>query len=226
VLGVLKLSHKYDVVHLIRRTMPVFTAIYPPHLHKWDIRKSRRQWGPLSTRYGRALPFFVVQLARTTGLDILLPAALLDCCSCTIEEIIAGISAPDGSVITLHPKDQALVLGAREELSKFLRDQMFLFLYKFKDIPARRWPPAPPIADLPTKLHELLQCGSSEQKDWTCPFTMNFPWDTYYGMLRMTTRDIKVVQTGFRDLRKRWWQSLPGVFALPAWDKIRRDSMR
>lgn len=205
--------------------MPVFTAIYPSQIGKWDIRESRRQWKPLTAMYGRALPFFVVQLARMTGLEILLPAAILDCCSCTLEEIIGGAATPDGTVIALHPKDQVLVLASREGLSKLVDDEMHALLSKYKSVSAR-YRPISSLDNLDSKIRQLLQRSPVGQQDWVSPFAKDFPWDTYYGMMRMGGREIKLVQVDYHKLRKSWWQRLPAYFALPAWDKIKRESMR
>ena len=125
----MKLSHKYQIDYLLRRSLPTFTALYPASLKNWDIREGRRQYKPLIAAYGKALPIFVIQLTRGTNIDTLLPSALFECCSFSVEEILRGVPTPDGTVLCLDVRDQTLVLQARERLSQLTRANVFAFVY-------------------------------------------------------------------------------------------------
>ena len=223
VIGVLKLSHKYQVEHLVRRSLPTFTAIYPTSLQKWDIRQTRRQWSALTEAYGRALPIFVINIARTIAADTLLPSALFECCAYSYEEIILGVTTPDGVVHALHPRDQILVIKARESLAHFARNAVFGFIYQkefmenaVKD--PERW----------TGLHRWVQGNDVPgQAHWTNPLDQGFPWNRFFEMTRnLNVTHRKEAEKDWRSMRRATWATLPAVFGLSPWDKMKWEPMK
>ncbi|KIP03702.1 hypothetical protein PHLGIDRAFT_37291 [Phlebiopsis gigantea 11061_1 CR5-6] len=228
ILSVVKLSHKYQIDHLLRHSLPTFTAVYPPSLKNWDIREGRRQYKPLTAAYGKALPIFVIELARTTGIDVLLPSALFECCSLSINEIMYGVPTPDGTVLCLEARDQVLILQARERLSQLFRTKVFAFVYSEDTLQSVAAAPAPYSAPARRanwrKVHEWVQ-GVSEPGCWADPLTRSFPWDAFK-IAYQGQRAYQIKQREFSSARQAVWSELPVIFNLLPWDKMKRDSLR
>lgn len=227
VVSVIKLAHKYQVEYLLRRSIPAFTALYPPSLKNWDIRAGRRQYKPLAAVYGKALPIFVVQLARTTGIDVLLPAALFDCCHLSINEILCGVPAVDGTIICLDVRDQILVLQAREALSQRARTTTFSFVYSDRTLALaqvlRRSMSGTSVAAQGyhwRRVHAWLQ---GPQEGWVDPLSVEFPWEDFWWVTRKEGK--QELEIKFRDARKAVWNELPLMFGLLSWDKMQRESL-
>ena len=230
IVSVVKLAHKYQVEHLLRRSLPVFTALYPASLKNWDIRESRRKYKPLAAVYGRALPIFVVQLARTTGIDTLLPSALFECCSLSISEILGGALTSDGTLLRLDVRDQLIVLRAREALSQRARTKTFAFVYSKNTLRSvmvdrKGYNPVP----LPTrqnrweKVHQWLQGSGTGAECWLDPLSKSFPWDDFY---TATLRSERVVlEIVHRKARQEVWNELPTMFGLLPWDRMKREPL-
>lgn len=218
VLGVLKISHKYQVEYLVRRSVPTFTALYPPTLQKWDIRQARRQWAPLTQEFGRALPIFVVNIARSIGADILLPSALFECCGYTLEEIIAGVSSPSGVTYVLNPHDQLLVLHGRGQLAQFARTVTWGFIYEkqFLEAAMKDFP------ELWARLHRWVQAGEPGHAAWRSPLARDFPWADFYEVTRNRNTGFRFkAEAVAKNARNAAWAMLPTTFGLPTWDKLR-----
>lgn len=212
VTSIIRLGDKYQVDFLIRRSLPVFTAIYPATLQKWDGRHTRRQFSPLISLYGRALPFITIELAHVTGMDALLPAAYLECCAYSNAEIVGGVLRPDGSVMTLSIRDQAIILEGRGKLAQAARLHFdFLYSQTFTYAPAGRF----------QALHDWVQ--SRWVGSWMDPFTLGFPWKQY-GELKQRG-GILQEKKEFDKRRLETWKALPETFGLPPWDKIKRIDM-
>lgn len=227
VVSVIKLAHKYQVEYLLRRSIPAFTALYPASLKNWDIRGGRRQYKPLTAIYGKALPIVVVQLARTTGIDVLLPTALFDCCHLSIHEILCGVPTVDGTIICLDIRDQILVLQAREALSQRARTTTFSFVYSERTLALaqvlERSVTGTSVAAQGyhwKRVHAWLQ---GPQEGWVDPLSTGFPWEDFWRATRMEGK--RVLETKLRDARKAVWNELPSIFGLLPWDKMQRESL-
>lgn len=220
VVSILKLGNKYQVDHLVRRSLPVFTAIYPASLKNWDIRTRRRQFAPLTALYGKALPIFVIHLARSMSADVLLPAALFECCTFSIEEIIGGVAAADGTPMCLSPSDQALVLKAREALAYAARMSVFSFVFT-------QYFPNMTLSQHQNlqRVHRWLHGGEQIQApQWLNPLRTDFPWPDFIAAWRSQV-PVAQLRKQLRRGRQTVWDNLPVTFGMPRWDKMQRESM-
>lgn len=110
-----KLGDKYEVTHLrdeaLRRLKETYTGAYKD----WVSRRTneRQAIDPLSPP-GRAI--VAVNLARTFGLDYLLPVAFYECAQLSPKILVRGVTFSNGHVERLSEGDLELCLVGRQHL--------------------------------------------------------------------------------------------------------------
>ncbi|KAI0338385.1 hypothetical protein BDW22DRAFT_709990 [Trametopsis cervina] len=221
VVGVANMSLAYEVDLLLRRSIAAFTALYPATLSKWQERENRRQYPAFTQAYGRALPFVTVQVAKKTGMEVLLPSALLECCSYSIAEILDGVATPSGEVYHLDRDSQRSVLQARTALSHSARAAKTGLVQSIAkvDRPSRLR-----AADL--RYWEEMYAWVSEDNgpdNWVDPFQSLSTWPSgAHTILVGSSSSTTSERFDMRAQRGEAWKSLPASFGLASWDHLRR----
>ncbi|KAH9916587.1 uncharacterized protein BXZ73DRAFT_53794 [Epithele typhae] len=110
----IRLGHKYEmktlVAHLTKRLGEYYTS-------SWTVWCSpSREKVPRSFKGTAAIA--VMNIARLTGANWLLPAAFLECCLLPPRELLAGFERSDGAMERLSTEDLATCLEAKLELMK------------------------------------------------------------------------------------------------------------
>ena len=227
--SVVKLSDKYQVDRLLRQSLPIFTVNYPSTLKHWDTRKDRRQYKPLATAYGKALPVFVIQLARTTGMDILLPSAYLECCSLSIDEILYGVPTPDGKILCLGAHDQVMIFHAREKLSHLAQTEILAIFQSEEETgqsEGTMWRSLFHFCALWRRVWQWMQ-GVEEAECWVNPLTIPFPTDILRIPIQNSSQIVTRYQSEkkYRNARQDIWNELPVMFDLLPWNKMKREAL-
>ena len=210
---------------LLRRSLLAFTALYPSHLTKWEGRLQRRQFAPFDKAYGRALPFLTIELAERTGMQVLLPSAMLHCCSYSISDILTGVRSPSGENFTLNRDMQIKILRSRTRLSSRA-------YHNRCEVANQAQALNPPNGDRLSSQYALAQVElhswvtSASSDDWADPFDPTWPSSALlviYGR-RYKSELREQVKKPFRKLRERVWKELHTLLELPPWENLRRGS--
>ncbi|PIL26301.1 hypothetical protein GSI_12057 [Ganoderma sinense ZZ0214-1] len=112
----IRLGHKYEVDKLVENSLQYLRRFYPKVLSEslsvcsGPIKKDR----PEDVQGPHAIA--IVNLARLTGSNDLLPLALLECCKLGAG-IVSGYVREDGTVEHLHPDDLGRCFAAKEKLA-------------------------------------------------------------------------------------------------------------
>jgi hypothetical protein len=217
------MSLKYDAEVLLRRSLPAFTAIYPATLAKWDLRSQRRQYAPFVQAYGNALPYVAIDVAKKTGMHVILPSALLECCSLSINDILDGLRTPNGDIVHLDSDSQRIILRVRYQLSTQAQETKRQIVHevelKYSATPhgmrsgtRESW----------SKLQDWSNAKNGPD-DWVDPLGLasSCPVEAYGRAMSLATKQIEVVDK-LKGKRAVIWRSLPTTFGLQPWDKLER----
>ncbi|KAI0687094.1 hypothetical protein BC835DRAFT_414455 [Cytidiella melzeri] len=226
VLGVVNMALKYDADILLRRSLPAFTALYPATLPKWDIRSQRRQYAPFVKAYGRALPYVVIEVAKKTGSEILLPSAMLECCSYSISDIIDGLPTPTGGAVYLDRDSQRAILQARSRLSheahmakmKIVHGDEITSAYAAYQRTRR---PSAVVQAHFTTLEKWAE-ETDGPDNWVDPLAAASTWPAGACHSVVAWNPAHDIVKKLEGQRGPVWRNLPTVFGLQKWDKLRR----
>ncbi|CDO75242.1 hypothetical protein BN946_scf184633.g1 [Trametes cinnabarina] len=95
----IRIGHKYQIEDLVKRNTEYLQKFYPAD---FDAYVAARRHRP--KRFKPIHAIGVVNLARLTGTQSLLPAALMECCTLG-PEIVQGFKRADGTAEVLSPED-------------------------------------------------------------------------------------------------------------------------
>ncbi|KAF9269481.1 hypothetical protein L218DRAFT_953095 [Marasmius fiardii PR-910] len=207
--AVLRLSSKYQVDFLRQRAYTLLSNLYPTSLAKWDARDSISNLESFEAR-----PFAVCLLAKETGLNTILPAALYLCAdSQDINYILEGLESHDNSHIELDWDDKKSCIRARETLCIALRNRMFAFLTGQFQFPGCR---SAQVCN-----NARLRWQGVEASLGSGVFSISFPWEQFnVGICEYcftTSRNHYMAE------RHKLWDELPEIFGLPAWDQLHSE---
>ncbi|KAI0821049.1 hypothetical protein BC629DRAFT_1457786 [Irpex lacteus] len=228
VLAVINMSLKYDADILLHRSLPAFTAFYPATLPRWYIRSQRRQYAAFTKVYGRALPYVVIAIAKKTGMDVLLPPAMFECCSYSIDDIMKGVAKPDGEYVHLDHDSQRAILNARVQLSNSARETKAKILHdvRLSRTDRRRSIPYSDMAVQDSWTALTSWANTLDGPDWWVdPLKTAEGWPEYsYAVATQgVVNDAQVIGHKLRSNNQQVWKKLPEAFGLQEWDKLRRS---
>src|ERR1700761_2854015 len=130
--AILRLSTKYNVEFLRRRTLAQIAPLYPTTLPEWNQRQARAR----DVEVFNARPFAVFLLAKETGNHALLPMCMYFCaCTVDINNILDGLKSIDGKHIEFEWVDKRACIRGRQNLILALRSEAFAFLTGNLNIP-------------------------------------------------------------------------------------------
>lgn len=218
VVDVFKLSNKYLADVLLYRSLLPFTALYPCKLLKWKGRRQRRQFASFDRAYGKALPFVVIDVARRAGMEVILPSAMLDCCSYSVAEIMDGVRSPEGKLFILDHDTQRRILEGRDALAR----RAYVIRREVDHLDVRSH-----IGDYRQQWQELSDWanGTNEPNNWVDPFSSAWPARAYTHMKSkpMRYRNLKRdVETPMQKVQEDVWRDLPSMLGLGSWESLKR----
>lgn len=201
--AVVRLGHKYQMNDLVADVVSYLKRYYPSILDEWALGRLYTPEVP----FERVHAIGVVNLARLVNEPLLLPTALLMCCTLD-KDITRGFVREDGTRETLSPDDIGQCFAARTQLTK----QMILILfYIFEpNVSIECAEPSECRAGLESMLHNArVALRKVADPDVFRPFVRAFGPSlvcaSCQDMLR--ARDV--------DARSLYWITLPAIFDLP-----------
>ncbi|KAM6498909.1 hypothetical protein JOM56_006857 [Amanita muscaria] len=227
VIGILRLSHKYDIGYLRKRALNYLNQGYPNTLARWDMHNR----GELAVGYERVHDelleaYIVIQLALETQADWLIPAAMYKCCTYPIENILAlesaiaqaGFNAPYFTAVTA-----ATGISAAQQLCLTtwpkIRASYHTLYGHLRTSACTDWPRCQ------TRLSDKTAVYSRVASAWD---TMNDPLDSldskYWSSLkRDLCRNCCMESTRFYEKwRKDLWAELPKLMGLKEWEVLNK----
>ncbi|KAI0090611.1 hypothetical protein BDY19DRAFT_722481 [Irpex rosettiformis] len=230
VLAVINMSLKYEADVLLRRSIPAFTALYPASLAKWEIRSRRRQYAPFVQAYGPALPFLVIAVAKKTGMDMLLPSAMFECCSYSIFDIMDGVARPNGEYLHLDHESKRKILKARTQISNYARGMKNKVVTKARityPCSGRRSVLNAGGTNIVQDSWNILEGwaqGSDGPDSWVDPLRTaeSWPANAYSQATRTTLPSAEIIAKNMKANYAQAWKNLPKAFELQEWDKLKR----
>ncbi|EPQ53785.1 hypothetical protein GLOTRDRAFT_131117 [Gloeophyllum trabeum ATCC 11539] len=206
--SVLRLSTKYQVKYFRQDIVAQLSLAYPTVLQSWDNRSSISLRTPFLLERAPE----ILRLARDTDIRALIPAAMLACCSNSLETIMDGLSLSADDVETC-------ILG-RERILEAWRSKIFSERQLVSSGPG-------------FVLSRHIPCDSARLRwlyredvwemafgyDWFDPLRKEYP-SLVPGMCAACQ---KAFSTGFDRARAQIWADLPGYFGLPEWSVLRTE---
>lgn len=127
VAAIVRLSHKYQLDYVRDDFLERMKSCFGTDCGDWQ--SVSRHNGNHAMRFRDTDAISVVNIARLTGADSMLPTALYLCCQLDAEYIISGYRrTPDDTVESLSPEDAATCVNARQSLvRKSLADALDIF---------------------------------------------------------------------------------------------------
>lgn len=113
-----RLGHKYQIDSLLAQALEYLEKAHPANLGVWQKSFENvytQSPGAQDSRWSLAYAIGVVNIARLTGCEVILPSALLVCCSLD-EKLVLGFEREDGTQETLSLQDVGLCLRAARSL--------------------------------------------------------------------------------------------------------------
>jgi hypothetical protein len=201
VVGILKLSTKYDIPHLRHSAIAHLSKIYPTTLAEWDQREK-------ALRSASYPPLAVLELVHSMDIPQILPAVFYDCSTQTNEALVDVISGSAQMANIVRT-----CLDARQALLKETLTGIYGFLYEGALFGCRN--------------HEkCAQARLSWMKEMTFASHGGGPlvcaaevdWTKYEGWSCLFC--FHRARKCYLDAREKLWNNLPSFFDLPAWDQL------
>ncbi|RDX49029.1 hypothetical protein OH76DRAFT_621450 [Lentinus brumalis] len=141
----IRLGHKYDIGHLVDHALDYLKDHFTDDFDKWVDRGG--DWVPRRFKLHHAIG--VVNLARLTGCDTILPIALAVCCTLDPKYLLYGFECRNGSREQLGQDDLLRCLRAKETL---MHDSTSALHKALIPIPSHM-----PACDTPTRCRNGIQ---------------------------------------------------------------------
>jgi hypothetical protein len=205
--GVLRLSTKYNVKTFRQLSLTHLTSLYPTTLEAWEQRDSTR------TIVGEdPSPFAVLQLARDTNVQGILPAVMYSLITYPVEDIFDGTTWNE-TYYNASDADRRTCLLARQTLITAKRRSVAAFLRGSTDVSA-------------CITHDVCNSGrltaifTNEDGVEGCdPLWDHFDWGEYAS--NVCPACLSASKTSYKSARMTMWADLPAIFNLPTWVKLK-----
>ncbi|KAJ7464362.1 hypothetical protein FB451DRAFT_1094151 [Mycena latifolia] len=202
-IGILRLSHKYDVPYLRRRALKRLEIIYPISLEEYDIRRNHDSGAipPLPDTVA------ALKVAIEVGGLWLLPSIYHNLCKNSMSTII---SAPWWT--TLGEKEQAACLVGHSAQTQYF-PTIIAFL------------PAPSVGDM----CDWHRCNTNRlcvARDNLQSLSMREPLEasdellSHIKSIDMCESCVEEAKALYAAARKAFWDQLPQMFGLPPWAEL------
>ena len=110
----MRLGQKYQIGHLLESSLSYLRKYFPTTLDEWKDRT----YCDMPGRWRREEAIGVVNLARLTGTEAILPTAMVVCCQLDVKDLIHGFTLEDGSREKLSDEDVVRCMAAKHTLSR------------------------------------------------------------------------------------------------------------
>jgi hypothetical protein len=208
VAGILRLSSKYDVAILRRRAITHLISTYPTTIDGWNNRNISRTIP--ATPY---VPFAVLDLARATDVESVLPAAMYCCCTCSVQEIIDGVTW-NGAHLDIHPADKRTCTIARQSLLTAKMHTIASFLQP-SDVPGCKTRDA-------CNTGRLKGLFSNTDDEYCDPLWDRFDWDSFAHLVCADC--LAASKSRHEKARAELWADLPRIFNLRDWSELKTST--
>ncbi|KAF8876171.1 hypothetical protein BD779DRAFT_1475769 [Infundibulicybe gibba] len=205
VTSVLRLSRKYDVPYLRRRSILHFATAYPTTLEDWIKRERARTIPPKDYT-----PFAVLPVIREFDLPWILPSVMYCLCTHALANTLDG--APwEGSNIDMTWEDKRACIAGRAQLI-LAQTRAAVEFSKLGEV---------------TDAHDGFNCASIRSHCMDIIVT----WD-FAGFLEFFEDQLGMIESGmclvcftafknyYSTTRQTIWDELPETFGLPSWSEL------
>jgi hypothetical protein len=216
----LRLGEKYEMEHLRMTAVNVLSAAFPSTL---DIYNTDEEDVKEFLIFNNASLYFdVISLAREVGMHRFLPAAYYKYCEIfVLDEVLEGVQRLDGTISILSAEDQKVVMRGWHQLVKSQSEHLFWLTLK---------PGEESNFFIDCETLASNQCVLA-RRELLCAEL--YPLKSNYSMLRdsywryedgtqcnQCTYHCNNAQSVVLNY---FWNALPPVFGLPAWDKLLQE---
>ncbi|KAJ7270066.1 hypothetical protein B0H12DRAFT_823555 [Mycena haematopus] len=213
VAALIRLGRKYDFKELLESAMWRLTFEFPATLEEYD---RMRPYKPTRLLGQSGLTFDIISLARENDILSVLPCAYYRAVSIfPLNDLLAGIPRPDGTLASLAPVDLHQCLLGREKLKHVQFQKEYAYGW------FRFWSPGEDCS------------GGSEQcakvrdallwDHWDTP-KVHALWsissDASKKLCSSCRKSVKELNTAGK---KRTWDELPVFFGLRPWNELKND---
>ena len=204
VAGILRLSTKYQVPHLRRRAIQHLITAYPTTLQAWDSRNTSRTIPAIPY-----VPFAVLELARLTDVEIVVPAAMYCCCTSSIKDIVDGVPW-SGSQLDMSWADKRTCVIGRQELLSAKQSMICAFLK----------PDSVPPCDTTDSCNtgRLKAVFTNTDDEYCDPLWDRFDWAKFAQVVCSSC--LAASRGRYEKARKDLWSNLPRIFNLRSWTEL------
>jgi hypothetical protein len=204
VAGILRLATKYKVHHLRRRAIQHLITTYPTTLQSWDGRNTARTIP--ATPY---VPFAVLELARLTDVEIVVPAAMYCCCTSSTKDIFDGVPW-GGSQLEMSSSDKRTCIIGRQELLRAKQNIVSAFLKPDS---------VPHCSTVDSCNTGRLKAVFTNTDDEYCdPLWDRFDWTKFAQVVCPSC--LAASKTRYEKARQDLWNNLPRIFNLRNWAEL------
>ncbi|KAI0350924.1 hypothetical protein OH77DRAFT_1411978 [Trametes cingulata] len=161
----IRLGHKYEVDHIVQRSLDYLKKHFVESYETWP-----RIDPPRPPAFQDIHSIGVVNIARMTNTEVLLPTALMGCCMLEAAELVNGLTREDGTVERLSMEDLGrCFLGRANLMQANTLATLNLFNQTLSEGCTRRDVCAPVFLRLLDELrnHERVVCTLDWYKYWS-----------------------------------------------------------
>ncbi|KAF9268781.1 hypothetical protein L218DRAFT_529662 [Marasmius fiardii PR-910] len=235
-MGVLKVGHLLNLPNLRSAALKALHLLFPcgskddlwpPAVHGTNASKALFQ---------RLFPIYAINVFRQCEVPIFSPVAYYYAAQLDVDDILFGVTRPDGSVVKLGDSDKSLVMKGREELGRVRRNYTHAWLSQHGD---KR-------GDVEHVLHGCWMQSSAFTGQSCYAFIQRLKADWNASGFFDRSDCLNALPTGGLDILKRdlcgicyqvfkrkteegfwdgWWR-LPGVFGFGSWKALKEQQSK
>ncbi|KAK6995853.1 hypothetical protein R3P38DRAFT_2656041 [Favolaschia claudopus] len=212
-IGVLRLSHKYEVHSLRKRALVHISATHPTSLEEYDAWAQQPQPAWLSEAMDRDEALIPI-LARQLSMAWILPIAFYrDCKQMSERSMLESSQSLD---------DKTLVVTACRTLEGTAVSQMLEFLWPNDDEEAEGC--RNPVGCMVARIRMRRKAERRRQRfPITAPRLPLEIWEPKdWDAVLACGSCLASMKAGYETARKEFWDALPDIFDLPSWDELEK----
>lgn len=222
--GVLRLATKYCAQRIRANAIQFLVQTWSHTLQGHDMMTMKAMSAPEieDLTYPYVHPLHVLNLARETDVEILVPSALYFLSVYPLAEILTG---DHPKLAVTHPSRPSSKLSPTDL-------QVYTLMYQYRvqiglDFVRRtvgRWASSPPACSNHDCTKDFSRLLSRLQRSWNPKTAAIFFMLQVSHEIIATGRICSACRKGFtqevEELRNKFWDSLPGIAGLPAWSEL------
>ncbi|KAJ7464364.1 hypothetical protein FB451DRAFT_1094162 [Mycena latifolia] len=208
IVGILRLSHKYDVPYLRRRALEHLGTLYPTTLSGYDARRANlHTFAKVRTLLHMVMP---LQVAAEVGALWLLPTLYYELCTQSIAWFVSAECWKE-----LGERERTACLVGHSAQSRYFPNILhFLTLSKHSQSVCDDW-------TVCNRLRLDIANRTNKWQDMTCPLDawVKSDWKKMEqsGICETCMEEAKTIHVA---ARRAFWDQLPQMFGLPPWAEL------